>query len=108
MTSTNLVLRPSTRIGRYQGSLSLRLIHNRSAKTVTLSDCRLYPEEWNKKTQKENLSIRVISECLGQTSEKTTLIYLDSLDNSLLDAANDKVISAVNRSPVHALSSGRL
>lgn len=62
---------------------------------------------WASIGKKENLSIRVISECLGHTSEKTTLIYLDSLDNSLLDAANEKVISAVSRSPVHALPSGR-
>ncbi|WP_455639010.1 phage integrase SAM-like domain-containing protein [Parabacteroides sp.] len=51
MTSINLVFRPSTRVGRHPGSLSLRLIHNRRVKTVTIPDCRLYPEEWNKKTQ---------------------------------------------------------
>ena len=50
---------------------------------------------WANIGKHENLSIRVISECLGHTSEKTTRIYLDSLDNSLLDAANDTVISAI-------------
>ena len=53
---------------------------------------------WASIGKQENLSIRVISECLGHTSEKTTRIYLDSLDNSLLDAANDTVISAIARS----------
>ncbi|MEL5894644.1 site-specific integrase [Bacteroides sp. GD17] len=51
MTSMNLVLRPSTKEGHHPGSLSLRVIHNRQVKTVTLPGCRLYPEEWNKETQ---------------------------------------------------------
>lgn len=51
MTSINLVLRPSLRQGRSEGSLSLRLIHNRRVKTVTLPGCRLYPEEWSRERQ---------------------------------------------------------
>lgn len=51
MTSMNLVVRPSVRDGRHPGSLTLRVIHNRRVKTVTLPGCRLYPEEWNKETQ---------------------------------------------------------
>jgi len=51
MTSMNLVLRPSTKLGRNEGSLSLRLIHHRRVKTVILPECKLYPEEWNRKSQ---------------------------------------------------------
>ncbi|MDF9830674.1 site-specific integrase [Parabacteroides sp. PF5-6] len=51
MTSMNLVLRPSSRGCHFPGSLSLRLIHNRQVKTVTLPGCRIYPEEWNKDKQ---------------------------------------------------------
>ena len=51
MTSINLILRPSLRQGRSEGSLSLRLIHNRRVKTVTLPGCRLYPEEWSRERQ---------------------------------------------------------
>ncbi|MDL2222784.1 site-specific integrase [Bacteroidales bacterium OttesenSCG-928-M11] len=51
MTSLNLVLRPSIRTGRNPGSLSLRLIHNRRCKSITLRGCKIYPEEWNKKEQ---------------------------------------------------------
>lgn len=51
MTSLNFVLRPSTKVGHYPGSLCLRLIHRRKVKTFTLSGCRLYSEEWNKQTQ---------------------------------------------------------
>lgn len=47
----NLVLRPSVRGGHHPGSLSLRLIHNRQVKTITLRGCRIYPEEWNKTMQ---------------------------------------------------------
>lgn len=52
---------------------------------------------WASIGKKKDLPVRVISECLGHTSENTTRIYLDSLDNSLLDAANHTVISALCR-----------
>ena len=51
MTSVNFVFRPSTRKGRHPGSLSLRLIHNRQVKTITLAGCRIYNEEWDKDFQ---------------------------------------------------------
>lgn len=54
---------------------------------------------WASIGKKQDLPVRVISECLGHTSEKTTRIYLDSLDNSLLDAANHTVTSALRRIP---------
>ncbi|WP_370039368.1 phage integrase SAM-like domain-containing protein [Parabacteroides sp. AF48-14] len=50
---------------------------------------------WANMGKQQDLPLRVISECLGHKSEKTTLIYLDQLDNSLLDSANDKITSAV-------------
>ena len=48
MTSINLVFRPSVKEGRHPGSLSLRLIHNRQVKTLTLSGCRIYESEWDR------------------------------------------------------------
>lgn len=51
MTSINFVFRPSTKKGRHPGSLSLRLIHNRCVKAITLAGCRLYSEEWDKESQ---------------------------------------------------------
>lgn len=56
---------------------------------------------WANIGKQENIPLRVISECLGHTSERTTLIYLDQLDNSLLDAANERVTAAILR-PVMA------
>lgn len=47
MTSMNLVLRPSTKGSDHKGSLSLRLIHNRQPKTITLKGCRIYKSEWD-------------------------------------------------------------
>lgn len=50
MSSFNFVFRSSTKIGRHPGSLSLRVIHNRRVKTISLS-CYIYPEEWDAKNQ---------------------------------------------------------
>ena len=51
MTSINFVLRPSSKAGDHPGSLILRIIHCRQVKNVTLSDCRLYANEWDNETQ---------------------------------------------------------
>ena len=36
-----------------------------------------------------------ISEAMGHTSERTTRIYLKWFDNTLIDSANQKVLSAI-------------
>lgn len=51
MTSINVIYRPSSKSGRCQGSLCLRLIHRRRVKSITLGGCRLYKEEWDKEKQ---------------------------------------------------------
>ena len=51
MTSINVIYRPSSRSGRCEGSLCLRLIHRRRVKTITLGGCRLYAGEWDKTSQ---------------------------------------------------------
>lgn len=50
---------------------------------------------WASVGKDENVPVRVISECLGHTSEETTLIYLSLLNNQVLDEANERVESAV-------------
>ena len=52
---------------------------------------------WATIGKRENVPLRVLSECLGHTSEKTTLIYMGSLDNSILDKANDHITSVITR-----------
>lgn len=47
---------------------------------------------WATAARDSGIATPIISACLGHTSERTTLIYLDSLDNNLLDEANRKII----------------
>ena len=64
MASITLVYRPSSRKGRHAGSLSLRLIHERQVKTITLRGCRITPDEWDKDTQ----AILIPSGVAGRTA----------------------------------------
>lgn len=41
------------------------------------------------------ISIYIISDAMGHTSEETTRIYLDSINNNVLDQANNMVVSAI-------------
>ena len=46
---------------------------------------------WASLARKQGIPVSVISVGLGHTSERTTQIYLDELDNSTVDAANEIV-----------------
>lgn len=46
---------------------------------------------WASLARRKGVPVAVISEGLGHTSEKTTLIYLDELDGTLVDRANEAV-----------------
>lgn len=48
---------------------------------------------WASIAHSRNIPISVISEGLGHDSEQTTQIYLASLNNSLVDKANAKIIN---------------
>lgn len=48
---------------------------------------------WATLAHKRGIPVSVISESLGHTSERTTLIYLKALDNKTLDQANRRVIN---------------
>lgn len=50
---------------------------------------------WSTVARDKGISISVISEGLGHDSERTTRIYLASLDSSIIDNANKIVIQAV-------------
>lgn len=72
MTSVKLVLRPSGKEGYNEGSLTLRLIHKRRVKSITLKGCRVYPREWDSELQKlvypeENPTRRTYLEKVQQT-----------------------------------------
>ena len=51
---------------------------------------------WASLAKQKNIPLNVISDGLGHDSEKTTLIYLDSLDNSLIDNANNGILKDLN------------
>jgi len=42
--------------------------------------------------KKSEVSTAIISEALGHESEKTTQIYLDSFENSIIDEASKLII----------------
>ena len=56
---------------------------------------------WATIGKQNNIPLRVLSECLGHSSEKTTLIYMGSLDSSILDRANELIaLSVINPTTV--------
>lgn len=88
---------------RFQYESALRVHNNRLKKISQLAEIsKPISSHWARHTwatigKQENIPLQVLSECLGHSSEKTTLIYLGQLDNSLLDAANQLISSAVNK-----------
>lgn len=51
---------------------------------------------WATSARNHNIPISVISAGMGHSSEKTTEIYLASLENSVIDAANKNVLKKIN------------
>lgn len=51
---------------------------------------------WATSARDHHISLSIISAGMGHTSEKTTRIYLASMENSELDRANGKILSAFN------------
>jgi len=50
---------------------------------------------WATIARNRNIPLSIISAGMGHTSEKTTLIYLDSVDGSLIDEANEELVKAL-------------
>ena len=50
---------------------------------------------WATLAKKKGISMQIISESMGHNNEKTTRIYLSSLDRSVIDDANAKLISDI-------------
>ena len=50
---------------------------------------------WASAAYAEHVSIAVISQSMGHTSERTTRIYLQELDHTLIDRTNHKLLNAV-------------
>lgn len=86
---------------RKQYDAALRVQNDRLKKLAKLAGIKKrISTHWARHTwasigKKQNLPLRVISECLGHSSEATTQIYLSSLDRSVLDEANNMITSTV-------------
>ena len=52
---------------------------------------------WATVARNHNIPVSVIGAAMGHSSEKTTLIYLASLENSVIDKANRLVIGSMNK-----------
>lgn len=52
---------------------------------------------WASTARKHNIPVAVISDGMGHTSEKTTLIYLSSIDTSVIDRANAELVSLLTK-----------
>ncbi len=52
---------------------------------------------WATVARNHDIPVSVIGAAMGHTSEKTTLIYLDSLENSVIDKANRLVIGSIGK-----------
>ena len=50
---------------------------------------------WASIAKQKQIPISVISDALGHGSEKTTLIYLSTLDTSAVDNANNEILAAL-------------
>lgn len=51
---------------------------------------------WATAARDRGVPLAVISAGMGHSSEKTTLIYLDSLDNAVIDNANERILRDLN------------
>ena len=50
---------------------------------------------WASIAKSQDVPVSAICEAMGHTTERTTRIYLKSFDNTLVDCANQKVLSAI-------------
>ncbi len=88
---------PVKAYSQYQSKLGY---YNRRLKTLTKELGVELPissywarHSWATSARDKNVPLSVISAGMGHTSEKTTEIYLASLDNSVIDKANSEILS---------------
>ncbi len=93
LTSEN----PVTAFTQYQTALRyynklLRRISKMLGFDIALSSYTAR-HSWATAARNHNIPISVISAGMGHTTEKTTQIYLDSLENTVIDQANQSILS---------------
>lgn len=92
---------PEEAFRQYQTALGY---HNRKLKKLgKLTEENLHlssytaRHSWATVARNHNVPLSVISAGMGHTSEKTTLIYLESVENLLIDKANEDILKALCR-----------
>lgn len=92
---------PEVAFRQYQTALGY---HNRKLKqlgSLVGEDLHLSSytarHSWATVARNHQVPLSIISAGMGHTSEKTTLIYLDSVENSLIDKANGDILRTFNR-----------
>ncbi len=95
------VSNPKKAYSQYKSKLGY---HNRQLKTLTKELGVELPissywarHSWATSARDKNVPLSVISAGMGHTSEKTTEIYLASLDNSVIDKANSEILSPLKK-----------
>ncbi len=91
---------PKKAFNQYQSKLCY---YNRQLKTLSKELGAELPissywarHSWATSARNKNVPLSVISEGMGHSSERTTQIYLASLDNSVIDKANSDILSPLN------------
>ena len=92
---------PATAYKQYQIALNyhnqkLKRLEKKIGGNLSLSSYTAR-HTWATIARKYNIPLAVISEGMGHTSEKTTQIYLASIENSVIDEANKKIVDALNQ-----------
>lgn len=92
---------PGRAYGQYQVALNYynRLLKRLSQRLGFEGNLSSYTSRhsWATAARNHRVPITVISAGMGHSSERTTRIYLSSLESSVVDSANRKILSALNR-----------
>ena len=98
------ILDAETEAERYQQYHTALCYHNRKLKKISeMAGIQLnlssYTSRhtWATTARNHNVPLSVISAGMGHKSEKTTEIYLASLDNSIIDDANSGLLTEINK-----------
>lgn len=93
----------SDALGAYRQYRSALNAYNRSLKKLSRmlpgkSDLTSYVarHSWATAARNHHVPLSVISAGMGHASERTTQIYLATIDNSVIDAANQEIIKCLN------------
>lgn len=96
LTDQNKPLRLQYETGLRRQNICLKQMAAKVNITKPLST-HVARHSWATIAKRENLPLWAISEGLGHCNEKTTYIYLDSLDRSTLDGVSDIICAALDR-----------